>query len=182
LPIAIHVQVVHVAMMTVQVAHAVSIPIVRRVRVVMMIVHQRVAVSEIVQIVRHARAAMTIVQPVVAAQVPVVHHRVVASVIAIRVQVVHVAMMIVRVAHVVSMIVQRARKPMRSVVPIRCVHAQVADVTIAMQHRATIINKSVGMMKVQHVHHVVDRVVVTTMLQSIWSATRSAHQHQLLHT
>jgi hypothetical protein len=125
---------------------------------------------------------MMIVQPVVAAQVPVVRHRVVASVIAIRVQVVHVAMMIVQVAHAVSMTVQHVHKPMRSVAPIKFVHAQVADAMIAMQHRATIINKSVGTMKVQHVHHDVDRVVVTTTLQSIWSATRSAHQHQLLHT
>jgi hypothetical protein len=28
----------------------------------------------------------------------------------------------------------------------------------------------------------VDRVVATTMHQSIWSVTRSAHQRQLLHT
>jgi hypothetical protein len=37
-------------------------------------------------------------------------------------------------------------------------------------------------MKVQHVHRVVDRAVVTTMHQSIWSVTRSAHQRQLSHT
>jgi hypothetical protein len=34
-------------------------------------------------------------------------------------------------------------------------------------------------MKAQLVHHVVEREVVTTMHQSIWSATRSVPQHQL---
>jgi hypothetical protein len=164
-------------MMTVQVAHVVSIPIVRRVRVVMMIVHQHVVVSEIAQIVRRVRVVMTTVQPV-----EVVHHLAVALEIAIRVQVVHVAMMTVRVAHAVLMIVQHVLKPMRSVAPIKFVHAQVAVVMIAMQHRVTITNKSVGRTKVQHEHRVVDRAVVTTMLQSIWSATRSVHQHQLLLT
>jgi hypothetical protein len=150
----------------------------------MMTVHQHVVDSVIVQIVRHVHAVMMIVQPVV-----VVRHRVVrvqvvlrlvaVSVIAIRVQVVRVVMMIV---HAVSTIVQRVHKPMRSVVPIRFVPALVDDAMIAMQHHVTIISKSVGTMRVQHVLHVVDRVVATTMHQSIWSVTRSAHQRQLLHT
>jgi hypothetical protein len=100
-------------------------------------------------------------------------------VIAIRVQVVRVVMMIV---HAVLMIVQRVHKPMRSVVPIKFVPALVDDAMIAMQHRAMITSKSVGTMRVQHVLHVVDRVVATTMHQSIWSVTRSAHQRQLLRT
>jgi hypothetical protein len=174
-------------MMIVQVVHAVLTQIVRHVRVVMMIVHQHVVVSEIVQIVRHVRVAMTIVQPVVVvhhlvAQVLVVRRLVVVSAIAIRVQVVHVAMMIAQVAHAVSMTVQRVRKPMRNVAPIKFGHAQVVVAMTAMQHRVTIISKSVGTMKVQHVHRVVDRAVVTTMHQSIWSVTRSAHQRQLSHT
>jgi hypothetical protein len=130
---------------------------------------------------------MTIVQPVVVvhhlvAQVLVVRRLVVVSAIAIRVQVVHVAMMIAQVAHAVSMTVQRVRKPMRNVAPIKFGHAQVVVAMTAMQHRVTIISKSVGTMKVQHVHRVVDRAVVTTMHQSIWSVTRSAHQRQLSHT
>jgi hypothetical protein len=158
-------------MMTAQVAHAVSILIVRRARVVMMIVQQRVVVSEIAQIVRRARVVMTIV-----------HKRVVVSEIAQIVRHVRVVMMTVRVGHAVLMIVQHALKPMRSVAPIKFVHAQVAVETIAMQHRATITNKSVGRTKVQHEHRVVDRAVVTTTLQSIWSVTRSVHQHQPLPT
>jgi hypothetical protein len=153
----------------------------------MMIVHQHVVVSEIVQIVRHVRVVMMIVQPVVVvhhlvAQVLVVRRLVVVSAIAIRVQVVHVAMMIAQVAHAVSMTVQRVRKPMRNVAPIKFGHAQVVVAMTAMQHRVTIISKSVGTMKVQHVHRVVDRAVVTTMHQSIWSVTRSAHQRQLSRT
>jgi hypothetical protein len=169
-------------MMTVQVVHAVLILIVRRVLGVMMIVRQHAVVLVIAQIVRHVRVAMMIVQPVVVVQVPVVRHLVVVSVIAIRVQVVRVAMMIVQVAHAVSMIVQHDHKQTRNVAPIKFVPALADDAMIVMQHRAMITSKSVGMMKVQHVHHVVDRVVVTTMLQSIWSVTRSVHQHQLLHT
>jgi hypothetical protein len=136
----------------------------------------------IAQIVLHVRAVMTIVQPVVVVQVRVVRHLVVALVIAIRVQVVHVAMMTVQVAQEVLMIAQHARKRMRSAAQIRFVPAQVDVVMIAMQHRAMITSKSVGMMKVQHVHHVVDRVVATTMHQFIWSVTRSVHQHQHLLT
>jgi hypothetical protein len=107
---------------------------------------------------------------------------VVALVIAIRVQVVHVAMMIVQVAHAVSMTVQRVHSQMRNVVLMKFVHAQVVVAMTAMQHHVTIISKSVGTMKVQHARRVVDRVVVTTMPQSIWSVTRSAHQRQLSHT
>jgi hypothetical protein len=120
-----------------------------------------------------------IVQPVVDVLHRVVRRLVVVSAIAIRVQVVLVVMMIV---HAVSMIVQRVRKPMRNVAPIKFGHAQVVVAMTAMQHRVTIISKSVGTMKVQHVHRVVDRAVVTTMHQSIWSVTRSAHQRQLSHT
>jgi hypothetical protein len=65
------------------------------------------------------------------------------------------------------MIVQRVHKLMRSVVPIRYVHAQVVVAMIAMQHHVTIISKNVGTMKVQHVRRAVDRVAVTTMHQSI---------------
>ena len=159
-------------MMTVQVAHAVLIPIVRRVRVVMMIVLQHVAVSVIVQIVRRVRAVTMIVLPAVdvhhrVAQVPVARHLVVVSAIAIRVQVVHVAMMTVQVAHAASMIVRRVRSQMLSVVPMKYVHAQVVAAMTAMQHRATIISKNVGKTKVLHVHHVVRREVVTTMHLSI---------------
>jgi hypothetical protein len=100
-------------------------------------------------------------------------------VIAIRVQVVLVVMMI---AHAASMTVQRVHSQMRNVVPMKFGHAQVVVAMTAMQHRVTIISKSVGTMKVQHVHRVVDRAVVTTMHQSIWSVTRSAHQRQLSHT
>jgi hypothetical protein len=138
-----------------------------------------VVVSVIAQIVRRVRAPMMIVQPVVVAQVQVVRLRVAASVIAIRVQVVLVAMTTVQVAHAVSMIVQRVRSQMHSVVPMKFVHAQVAAATTAMQHRVTIISKSVGAMKVQLVRHVVDQEVVTTMHQFIWSVTRSVPQHQL---
>jgi hypothetical protein len=91
-------------------------------------------------------------------------------------------MMTVQVAHEVLMIAQHARTRMRSAAQIRFVPAQVDVVMIAMQHRAMITSKSVGMMKVQHVHHVVDQVVATTMHQSIWSVTRSVHQHQHLLT
>jgi hypothetical protein len=128
-----------------------------------------------------------IVQPVVdvlhrVAQVLVVRRLVVVSAIAIRVQVVRAVVTIVQVAHAASMTVQRVRKPMRNVAPIKFGHAQVVVAMTAMQHRVTIISKSVGTMKVQHVHRVVDRAVVTTMHQSIWSVTRSAHQRQLSHT
>jgi hypothetical protein len=192
LPIAIRVQVVHVAMTTDQVARAVSIQIVRRVRAAVMIVHQHVAVSVIAQIVRRVRATMMIVQPVavvhhlvvhhLVAQVRVVRRLVVVLVIAIRVQVAHVVMMIVQVAHAVSMIVQRVRSRMLSVVPMKFVHVQAVVAMTAMQLRAMIISKSVGMTKVQHVHHVVVRGVVTTTRQFIWNVTRSVHQHQLLLT
>jgi hypothetical protein len=84
--------------------------------------------------------------------------------------------------HAVSTIVQRVRKPMRNVAPIKFVPALVDDAMIAMQHRAMIISKSVGTMRVQLGLLVVDLVVATTMHQSIWSVTRSAHQRQLLHT
>jgi hypothetical protein len=145
----------------------------------MMIVHLRVVALVIVPIVQVVRVAMMIVRPVVVVRHRVVHHQVVALVIAIHVQVVRVVMMIV---HAVLMIVQRVHKPMRSVVPIKFVHAQVVVAMIAMQHHVTIISKSVGTMKVQLVRHAVDRVAVTTMHQSIWSVTRSVHQHQLLLT
>jgi hypothetical protein len=149
-----------------------------------MIVHQHVVVSVIAQIVRRVRAVKMIVQPVAVVRhlvvlVRVVHHLVVVSVIVIRVQVVLVAMTIVQVAHAVSMTVQRVRSQMRNVVPMKSVHAQVAVAMTAMQHRATIINKSVGAMKAQLVRHVVNREAVTTMRQSIWSVTRSVPQHQL---
>jgi hypothetical protein len=147
-----------------------------------MIVHQHVVVSVIAQIVHHVRVAMMIVQPVVVAQVRVVHHLVAVSVIAIRVQVAHVAMTTVQVVHAVSMIVQRVRSQMHSVVPMKFVHAQVVVAMTAMQHRVTIISKNVGVMKAQLVRHVVDREAVTTMRQFIWSATRSVPQHQLLLT
>jgi hypothetical protein len=163
------VQVVHAAVMTVQVVRAVLI----------LIVHQHVAASVIDQIVPHVRVAMMIVQPVVVAQVRVVHQQVVALVIAIRVQVVRAVMMIV---HAVSMIVHRVHKPMRSVAPIKFVHARVAAVMIATQHRVTIISKSVGKMRARLVHLVVDWAVVITMHQSIWNVTRSAHQRQHLLT
>ena len=171
-------------MMIVQVAHAVLIQIVRRVRAAVMIVHQHVDVSVIAQIVRRVRAPMMIVQQVavvrqLVVQVRVVHHLVAASVIAIRVQVAHVVMMIVQVAHAVSMIVQRVRSQMRNVALMKFVHAQVAVAMTAMQHRVMIISKSVGAMKVQLVRHVVDQEVVTTMHQFIWSVTRSVPQHQL---
>jgi hypothetical protein len=138
----------------------------------------------IVQIVRRVHVVTMIVQPVVdvlhrVVRVQVVLRLVAVSVIAIRVQVVLVVMMIV---HAVSMIVQRVHKLMRNVAPIKFVPALVDDAMIAMQHRAMIISKSVGTMRVQHVLHVVDRVVATTMHQSIWSVTRSAHQRQLLRT
>jgi hypothetical protein len=103
-------------------------------------------------------------------------------VIAIRAQVVHVAMTTVQVAHAVSMIDQRVRSQMHSVVPMKFVHAQVVVAMTAMQHRVTIISKNVGVMKAQLVRHVVDREAVTTMRQFIWSATRSVPQHQLLLT
>jgi hypothetical protein len=144
-----------------------------------MIVHQHVVVSVIDQIVRRVRVVMMIVQPVVVAQVRVVRLRVAVSVIAIRVQVVLVAMTIVQVAHAVSMTVQRVRSQMRNVVPMKSVHAQVAVAMTAMQHRVTIISKSVGTMRVQLVHHAVDREAVTTMRQSIWSVMRSVPQHHL---
>jgi hypothetical protein len=133
----------------------------------------------IVQIAHHVRVAMTIVQPVVVAQVRVVHHLVVASVIAIRVQVAHVVMTTVQVAHAVSMIVQRDRSQMHSVAPMKFVHAQVAVAMTATRHRVTIISKNVGAMKVRLVRHVVDREAVTTMRQFIWSATKNVPQHQL---
>jgi hypothetical protein len=153
----------------------------------MMTVHQLVVVLVIVQIVRRVHVVTMIVQPVVdvlhrVAQVLVVRRLVVVSAIAIRVQVVHVAMMIAQVAHAASMTVQRVHSQMRNVVPMKFGHAQVVVAMTAMQHRVTIISKSVGTMKVQHVHRVVDRAVVTTMHQSIWSVTRSAHQRQLSHT
>jgi hypothetical protein len=88
----------------------------------------------------------------------------------------------VQVAHAVSMIVQHVRSRMLNVVPMKFVHAQVAVAMTAMQHRVTIISKSVGMTKVQHVRHVVDQVVVTMMRQFIWNVTRSVRQHQLLLT
>jgi hypothetical protein len=152
-----------------------------------MIVHQHVAVSVIAQIVRRVRATMMIVQPVavvhhLVAQVRVVRRLVVVLVIAIRVQIVHVAMTTVQVAHAVSMIVQRVRSRMLSVVPMKFVHVQAVVAMTAMQLRAMIISKSVGMTKVQHVHHVVVRGVVTTTRQFIWNVTRSVHQHQLLLT
>jgi hypothetical protein len=107
---------------------------------------------------------------------------VVVLVIAIRVQVAHVVMMIVQVAHAVSMIVQRVRSRMLNVAPMKFVHVQAVVAMTAMQLRATIISKSVGMTKVQHVRRVVDRAVVTTTRQFIWNVTRSVHQHQLLLT
>jgi hypothetical protein len=130
---------------------------------------------------------MMIVQPVavvhhLVAQVLVVRRLVVVLVIAIRVQVAHVAMMIVQVAHAVSMIVQRDRSRMLNVVPMKFVHVQVVVAMTAMQLRVTIISKNVGMTKVLHVHHVVDRAVVITTRQFIWNVTRSVHQHQLLLT
>jgi hypothetical protein len=173
------VQVAHAVLILIVLQHVAALMIVQGVRVVMMTVHQHVVGSVIVPIVRHVHAVMMIVQPVVVVRHRVVHQQVVALVIAIRVQVVRVVMMIV---HAVLMIVQRVRKPMRSVVPIRYVHALVVAAMIVMLHRVTIISKSVGTMRVQLVRHAVDRVAVTTMHQSIWSAMRSVHQHQLLLT
>ena len=163
---AVHHLVVQVRAVLQQVAGLQIAIRVQAVHVAMMIV--QVAHAVLILIVRHVRVVMM-----------TVHQHVVASVIVPIVQVVRVVMMIV---HAVLMIVQRVRKPMRSVVPIKFVHAQVAVATIAMQHRVTIISKSVGTMKVQHVRHAVDRAAVTTMHQSIWSVTRSVHQHQRLHT
>jgi hypothetical protein len=145
----------------------------------MMTVHQLVVVLVIVQIVRRVHVVTMIVQPVVDVLHRVVRQQAVVLVIAIRVQVVLVVMMI---AHAASMTVQRVHSQMRNVVPMKFGHAQVVVAMTAMQHRVTIISKSVGTMKVQHVHRVVDRAVVTTMHQSIWSVTRSAHQRQLSHT
>jgi hypothetical protein len=148
----------------------------------MMTVHQLVVVLVIVQIVRRVHVVTMIVQPVVDVLHRVVRQQAVVLVIAIRVLVVHVAMMIAQVAHAASMIVQRVHSQMRNVVPMKFVHAQVVVAMTAMQHRVTIISKSVGMMRVQHVRRVVDRAVVTTMHQSIWSVTKSAHQRQLSRT
>jgi hypothetical protein len=169
-------------MMTVRVVRAVSIPIVRRVRVAMMTDQQLAVVSVIVRNAQVVRVVMMTALRVVVVRLLVVLQVVAVSLIAMTVQVVRVVMMIVQVVRAALTIVQHVLKLTRNVVPIKFVHAQVVVATIVMRHHAMITKLSVGKTKAQREHHVVERVAVTTMLQSVWNETKSVLQLRPLRT